>query len=256
MRPRGGYIGFNRVPAAAAINSAASGVWTLREADALKRAGTWPRSFGATLLLRMDGADNSTIFTDSSDTPLTVTAVGNAKISTTQSKFGGSSGFFDGSGDYLTISDSAMNVGSGNFTIEGWVYPTSIPAGFATMWAHRTNLNAYGGALLVSNNAALELYIANSSATDWDIVGHSTGLTLTTNSWQHLALVRDGNTLRTFRDGVAGNTISVSGTIGVSGNFSIMAGSGSGGQEVAGYLDDFRFAKEAFYTAAFTPGQY
>ena len=41
-RPRGGYIGFNRVPAASALNSAASGVWTLREAEALKRAGTWP----------------------------------------------------------------------------------------------------------------------------------------------------------------------------------------------------------------------
>jgi len=41
-RPRGGYIGFNRVPAASAINSVASGVWTLREAEALKRAGTWP----------------------------------------------------------------------------------------------------------------------------------------------------------------------------------------------------------------------
>ena len=41
-RPRAGYIGFNRVPAATALNSAASGVWTLREAEALKRAGTWP----------------------------------------------------------------------------------------------------------------------------------------------------------------------------------------------------------------------
>lgn len=41
-RPRGGYIGFNRVPAASAMNSAASGAWTLREAEALKRAGTWP----------------------------------------------------------------------------------------------------------------------------------------------------------------------------------------------------------------------
>ena len=42
MRPRGGYIGFNRVPAASGISSAASGVWTLREAEALNRAGTWP----------------------------------------------------------------------------------------------------------------------------------------------------------------------------------------------------------------------
>jgi hypothetical protein len=29
-------------PAAAGVNSAASGVWTVREAESLKRAGTWP----------------------------------------------------------------------------------------------------------------------------------------------------------------------------------------------------------------------
>jgi len=44
-RGRGGYIGFNRVPASGDVNSAASGVWTLREAEALRRAGTWPGSF-------------------------------------------------------------------------------------------------------------------------------------------------------------------------------------------------------------------
>ena len=41
-RPRAGYIGFNRVPAASAVNSAAGGVWTVREAEAMRRAGTWP----------------------------------------------------------------------------------------------------------------------------------------------------------------------------------------------------------------------
>ena len=44
MRGRGGFIGENVTPASAAINSAASGVWNLREAEGLKRAGTWPSS--------------------------------------------------------------------------------------------------------------------------------------------------------------------------------------------------------------------
>lgn len=48
-RPRGGYVGFNRVPAASGYNSAASGVWTLREAEELKRAVTWPISTPALL---------------------------------------------------------------------------------------------------------------------------------------------------------------------------------------------------------------
>ena len=65
-RPRGGYIGFNRVPAASAVNSAASGVWTLREAEAAKRAGTWPSAppggVGAELQLWLDAADSATLF--------------------------------------------------------------------------------------------------------------------------------------------------------------------------------------------------
>ena len=67
MRGRGGFIGANVTPASAAINSAASGVWTVREAEALKRAGTWPRVFeGPTsvsgLQLWLDASDASTLF--------------------------------------------------------------------------------------------------------------------------------------------------------------------------------------------------
>jgi hypothetical protein len=65
-RARGGYIGFNRVPAAAGVNSAASGVWSLREAEALKRAGTWPLAapggVGSGLQLWLDAADSGTLF--------------------------------------------------------------------------------------------------------------------------------------------------------------------------------------------------
>jgi hypothetical protein len=65
-RGQGGYIGFNRVPAAAAINSAASGVWTLREAEALRRAGTWPvvapGGVSTGLQLWLDASDASTLY--------------------------------------------------------------------------------------------------------------------------------------------------------------------------------------------------
>jgi hypothetical protein len=66
-RGRGGYIGFNRVPASGGINSAASGVWTLREAEALKRAGTWPTTFSdptsiSGLQLWLDAAAPETLF--------------------------------------------------------------------------------------------------------------------------------------------------------------------------------------------------
>ena len=69
----------------------------------------------------MDGTDGSTTFTDAIGTH-TVTAVGNAQIDTAQYKFGGASGLFDGTGDYLTIPDHAdFNFGAGDFTIDFWV---------------------------------------------------------------------------------------------------------------------------------------
>jgi len=65
-RPRGGYIGFSRVPAASGANSAASGVWTLREAEANRRAETWPTSppggVGAGLQLWLDASDATTLY--------------------------------------------------------------------------------------------------------------------------------------------------------------------------------------------------
>jgi hypothetical protein len=45
MRGRGGFIGANVTPASAGFNSAASGFWNVREAESLKRAGTWPTAF-------------------------------------------------------------------------------------------------------------------------------------------------------------------------------------------------------------------
>jgi hypothetical protein len=66
-RDRGGVIGANVVPAAADANSAASGVWTLREAASLKRAGTWPRAFVNPtslngLQLWLDASDANTLY--------------------------------------------------------------------------------------------------------------------------------------------------------------------------------------------------
>jgi hypothetical protein len=82
-----------------------------------------PYLSNVSLLLKMDGANNSTTFTDSSLTPKAVFANGNAKISTAQSKFGGSSALLDGTGDYLSLAhNSGFSIESSDFTLEAWVY--------------------------------------------------------------------------------------------------------------------------------------
>lgn len=63
--------------------------------------GTDPLFASVALLLHMDGTNGSTTFTDSSGTPKTVTANGNAQLSTSAPIFGSASGSFDGTGDFL-----------------------------------------------------------------------------------------------------------------------------------------------------------
>lgn len=71
------------------------------------------------LYLAMDGVDASTTFTDDSPIGRTMTAVGNAQIDTAQSVFGGASGLFDGTADFLTMSSTSdLNIGSNAFSFK------------------------------------------------------------------------------------------------------------------------------------------
>jgi hypothetical protein len=72
------------------------------------------------LLLRMEGANGSTVFTD--DCGHTVNTVGGAVITTARSKFGSSSGAFNGT-DALLECDMGDDQDLGDaFTIEGWIW--------------------------------------------------------------------------------------------------------------------------------------
>ena len=78
------------------------------------------------LLLHCDGADGSTTFIDSA-TGKTITASGNAQIDTAQYKFGGASGLFDGTNDFLyTPNHADFTFGTGDFTIDFWVRLAAI----------------------------------------------------------------------------------------------------------------------------------
>jgi hypothetical protein len=246
MRPRGGYIGFNRVPAASALNSAASGVWTLREAEALKRAGTWPmtsdENFSSVLLLlHMNGTNGSTTFTDSSGSPKTVTANGNAQISTAQAKFA-QSGLFDGTGDYLSVPSISL---SGAFTLE-----------FFVRWVTRKNF-----ALLVAGDGAnTQLFFGikeNQTGLRWGRTGvaeHGTGsFTWSNDVWYHVALVRNSsNAFKVFVDGSDVTDSSPTNSYAYSGDLQICGGAG-GGFEANAYIDEFRITTVDRYAASFSP---
>lgn len=195
------------------------------------------------LALHMDGTNGSTTFTDSSPSAKTVTANGNAQISTAQSKFGGASAYFDGTGDSLTAHSETL---SGDFTIELWVYLTTAPTSQflvgcgndAASTGFLLNVNTSGQVNLFGNNTGL-------------IAGSGSSIL---NTWTHVALSRSGSTIGLFVAGTQLGSVSISKSF--SGTVRIGAEDYNGTitHRFTGYIDDLRITKGvARYTANFTP---
>lgn len=235
----GGVIGRRNVPGV----DGTSGVWPLREIADARRLGIFPDPYRANVvaLLHMDGADGSTTFTDVRGHVFTPT--GNVQIDTAQSKFGGASGLFDGSGDYITTpSSSDFAYGAGDFTLECWVRLASL-AGNQYILDHNTNL----GAILY--NGGLRFY---NTTTGTGSPLYTTAAPLVVNTWYHIAYSRQGGTGRLFLDG----SLTASGTDGQNyPNLSLRIGdSGNPVAPYNGHIDEVRITKGVGrYTANFTP---
>lgn len=156
------------------------------------------------LLLHCDGSNGSGTFTDSSSLGATITANGGATISTAQSKFGGASGVFsEGSSQWLSVPDNAaLRFGTGAFTIDFWVYFTSLTSedgliAKGTSAASDWTLYVYNG------GGGIKLYWARGNANL--LLGTTT---LTTGQWYHVEVGRSGTTVYMFLNGSSEGTVS------------------------------------------------
>jgi hypothetical protein len=249
----GGLVGVRKVPG----TGTASGLWTANEQALLMRAGLWlndPNFANVSLLLHMDGSNGSTAFTDSSTNALSITRNGNAQISTAQSKFGGASGLFDGTGDFLsTPYTSGFSFGTGDFTIEAWVYVTSS-ADERTIACTYTTFQVGTGFLLdVDATTRVPRFFSGTSASPLSI---SSSFAVALNTWAHVAVCRASGTVRLFVDGVIGGSSTTVTNMDGTGSSNLYVGTlgTSGTNQFAGHIDDLRITKGvARYTAAFTP---
>ncbi len=129
----------------------------------------------------------------------------------------GGSGYFDGSGDYLSLTDqAAYDFGSGDFSIDFWYYPIS-----AQNYGAVYNRDGQDYPLAIYSGSAVspafpECIFAAGTTTTWIVSTLSTS-GVKKSSWNHIAFTRVGNTWRAFTNGVLSTVITASGTIGSGG---------------------------------------
>jgi hypothetical protein len=207
------------------------------------------------LLLHMNGTNGSTTFTDSSSAVNTVTSNGGAVISTSEYKFLGSSGSFNGSSSYLSITPvSTGNLSTqSSFTLEYWLNASTIDTNPRNVYNKDgnsgVNLDSYGANIL---NGTLNLYWRDTGGTFRGF----TGVPVSTGQWYHVAWVRDNNAShKLFLDGVLQETITTNLSIrDTNQRFQIGYFLNRANSYYDGYLQDFRLTKGvARYTSNFTP---
>jgi len=183
--------------------------------------------------------DNAGIFDKTGNHTLTL--VGDTSTSTTQTKFAFTSMYFDGSGDYITVSEGGV-FGTNSWTIEAWVYRTGTTT--RAIFGHNTALsNSDGFTLVVNSSSELGAY--------WGSAYQATVASFTSNQWVHVAATYDGTNLRLFTDGTLGATSAESIDFTVDDFF---IGNNVSNQYWKGYIENFQILKNyAKYTANFTP---
>ena len=166
---------------------------------------------------------------------------GDSKVSSTQSKFGGTSMYFDGTGDYIAAPASSDWALGSNCTVEFWAYPTSAPA-----TARIINNGSAGSAFV-------DVYYSSGSI-GFCNAGYTSN-TLPLNTWTHVACVLRNGTSTIYFNGVSQALTGTTTGFDLTATAALWVGGISGyNQYYQGYLDDVRITKGyARYTSNFTP---
>jgi hypothetical protein len=200
----------------------------------------------------IDNSSNNFAITRNGDVRVTPFAPFQPLIAYSPTVTGGS-GYFDGTGDYLSSSITA--IGTSNFTIEYWSYLT----------AH-SGANGEGGYFQISGTSGglsttytVGVFATRSAPGAGRILQVNVGNTNidTTyvpplNTWFHTAIVRSSNSVSVY---VNGTLVSTPATIStnLTGTNCAVGGYYSTSYLCTGYISGFRVVNSAVYTSAFTP---
>jgi hypothetical protein len=176
-----------------------------------------------------------------------ITTVGDAQASTTQKQWGTTSMKYDGTGDWLTAIDGPqLQLGTGDFTIEGWVYLSAISVAYGII-SKGTATTGWSVNVTALNKLQFSYTASNLTGTT----------TLATGTWYYFAVVRSGSATGNLKLYLNGSLEATSGGA-VTDNFNqtdilYVGASRIGGSALNGYLQDIRITKGVARTVTTTP---
>jgi hypothetical protein len=186
-----------------------------------------------------------------------------ARVSRDQSKFGEASlefsptGAVDPSLSFISYPDLAdYSLGSGDFTIEGFVQFKNLSLNLQVIASHWLNTGNQRAWALYREGADLKFIYYTDGTSGSGVIVSGTWTGLAVDTWYHVAIARQSGTIRLFLDGavVASPAIAVS----IHNSTALLhlgkwRNAGGNDQNLNGYLDDFRMVVgSAEYTGAFT----
>ncbi len=151
------------------------------------------------LLIHFNGADAATTYTTEDSSARTVTFNVDAQLDTAQYKFGTASLLLNGvAGTYASVPNTSdFGFGTNDFTIDFWVRFTATSAqDFMGQYVNASNF------WTVSLNAAKKLtfYWINGGTEKADF-NSTSALSITTGTWYHIVIERNGSTCLMFLNG-------------------------------------------------------
>ena len=164
---------------------------------------------------------------------------GGAFVSTAQSKFGGASAAFNVDTYRALRVNNIKPIGSGDFTIEGWIYHSGVGNGRdGILWWDQ------------SGSLTFAVYQPTSNLVYFAGINDSGG-NVTSNTWTHIAGVRSGSTVKLYINGV--ERASGTNTTNFTDSLAYIGRNAVGNTWTVGYIDELRVSSVARYTSNFTP---